>query len=173
MEKIKGQFTLDQAYDLANFACYLPPIEATIFDGNDMDNDSDELSKNKSVEPFLVPGYKGHKSIVVLNENEEDFPDFCIIYPEIEESEEDRYDLYFEKKVNIESFDRLINDMDYIRTKIEDKYDSIRVMPSMDLSSEDINKSYFINHYSNDLEYTLFSIEHNKDLQVGPVLIKK
>lgn len=173
MEKINGQYTFDQAYDLARFVCGTPPIEASVFDGNDMDDETYKLSKNKSIVPFLVPGYKGHKTILILNEDENYFPGFCIIYPEIEESEENKYDLYFSKKVNIESFDRLVIDMNYIRDKIENKYDSIRIIPSLDLTSEDISKSLFINHYYNGMEYTLISSEYNKDLQIGNVLKKQ
>ena len=173
MEKIKGQFTFDQAYDLACFGCSMPPIDATIFDGNGMDDVAYELSKNKSVEPFLVPGYRGHKSIVILNEEEDEFPRFCIIYPEIEESEENKFDLYFAKKVNIESFDKLIRDMNTIRKYMNNMYDSIRIIPSVDLTSEDINDSYFACHYNNGMEYTLISYKYNKDIQIGHVLKKQ
>ena len=138
MKKVNGQYTFDQAYDLARFVCGVPPIDASVFDGNDMDNETYKLSKNKSIAPFLEPGYKGHKSIVVLNDNENEFPVFCIIYPEIEESEENKFDLYFAKKIEMESFDKMIDSLDYIRNMfVEEIYENIRIMPSKDLTNEE------------------------------------
>lgn len=174
MEKIKGQFTLDQVYDLTCFATYVSPMETVIFDGNVNDDDL-ELSSNELIAPFLEPGYKGHKSIVVLNDNENEFPVFCIIYPEIEESEENKFDLYFAKKIEMESFDKMIDSLDYIRNMfVEEIYENIRIMPSKDLTNEDISDSVFLNHYDNGLEqYTLFSYKYNEDLEIGHVLVKK
>lgn len=171
MEKIKGMFTIDQAYDLVCFSNLLLPIETTIFDGNDMDDVSLEQSKNELLKPFLEPGYKGHKSIVVLNEDENDFPGFCIIYPEIEESEDSRFDLYFAKKIEMESFDKLINELNNKRINIGEAYDSLRIIPSSYLSNEELNDN--LGSFNNGMEeYVLVPYQKREDLQIGQVLIK-
>ena len=171
MEKIKGQFTIDQVYDLVCFSNFMLPVETTIFDGNDMDDVSLEQSKNELLKPFLVPGYKGHKSIVLLNENENDFPGFCIIYPEIEESEESKFDLYFAKKIEMESFEKLIDELDNKRIELGEAYDSIRIVPSSELTTEEISDN--LSCFSNGMgDYAIVPFKYGEDLQIGQVLIK-
>lgn len=152
MEKIIGKYTLEQAKGIQKF----------------IDDKSIAFVEKREEEPSVLI-YNGIFESQVLKD------DFI---PSNETF--DLYNIYLCKKVNTESFNNLINDLDNIRNNfVEEIYESTRIKPLRELTTKERRESLFpIKGYSNGIDdYVIYQIglenKIDKEESKGPVLEKK
>lgn len=146
MEKIKGKYTLEQAKDIQRFV------------------DEQSISTKEIIDNELA--------FYIYNdvfENEQLGVDSFV-----DNEDNGLFTIFLFKKIDSPEFDRLIDTYQYIReTFPKEIYTSIRLKPSIQISSLDIGNSKFYNSFNmNNQEFILHSVPLTKEID-SPHILKK